>query len=191
MPLLLETIKIEDGKVQHLGYHQKRFDKSREALFNIKNPIALSSFIETPENGLYRCRIVYDSDIRSVEYIPYAEKEIQKLKAVSADIDYAYKYENRTAFKKLLDAYSDFDEVIIVKEGYVTDTSISNLAFYDGKQWYTPRRPLLEGTTRARLLEEGFLMTKEIKITEIKKYKKVALMNAMIGFKIINPEITM
>ncbi len=191
MPLLLETIKIEEGKVHHLDYHQKRFDKSREALFNIKKSLVLSSYIETPKNGLYRCRIIYDSDIRSVEYIPYSEKKIEKLKVVSADIDYGYKYENRSVFNHLLEIYSDFDEVIIEKDGLVTDTTISNLAFYDGTQWFTPSKPLLKGTTRERLLNNGFLQTREIKSFEITKYKKVALMNAMIGFKIINPEIIM
>ena len=79
-----------------------------------------------------------------------------------------------------------FDDIIIEKKGFITDTSIANLAFYDGEQWFTPKNPLLEGTMRAKLLDEGFLQTREIKRSEISHYTKVALMNAMIGFKILN-----
>ena len=189
MPLILETIKIENGKIFNLSYHQKRFDKSRQDLFNTSSIINLTSLIKAPSEGLYRCRIVYNENIRTIEYIPYKEKEIQSLKVISSDISYAYKYENRDMFNTLLQKNSEVDDIIIEKEGYLTDTTIANLAFYDGSHWYTPKRPLLEGTMRAKLIHEGFLYKKEIKSSEISKYKKVALMNAMIGFKIITPKI--
>jgi len=186
LPKLLETIKIKNGEVFNLPYHQKRFDKSRQNLFDIYNPINISSLLDPPLEGLYRCRIIYDQAIESIEYIPYKAKQIQTLKIVSSDITYAHKFLNRDVFTALLAQNPDFDEIIIEKEGYITDTTISNLAFYDGEYWLTPKKPLLEGTMRAKLLDEGFLQTKDIKSSEISKYKKVALMNAMIGFKIIN-----
>ena len=101
MSLLLETIKIEDGKAENLFYHQIRFDKSRRELFEKKDNIDLASFIKPPSKGLYRCRIVYDTAIRSVEYIPYAPKEINKLKIVISDISYAYKYADRKTIEHI------------------------------------------------------------------------------------------
>ena len=189
MPLLLETIKIEEGQASNLLYHQKRFDQSRERLFTLNESIDLSSLLKAPSKALYRCRIVYDKAIHSVEYIPYHAKEIHKLKIVSADIDYAYKYADREMFNRLLQAHPSHDEIIIEKEGCLTDTTISNIAFYDGEQWFTPEKPLLQGTMRAKLLDEDFLQTRQIKKSDLKKYTHVALMNAMIGFKIINPII--
>ncbi len=186
MPLLLETIKIEDGKVSNLSYHQARFDKSRKDLFAISKRIDLNTVITAPKSGLYRCRILYDKIIRSIEYIPYKEKNITKLKIVPLAIDYTYKYANRETFTKLLQAYSTYDEIIIEKEGYLTDTTISNIAFYDGEKWLTPSHPLLPGTMRAKLLDEGFLHKKEIKKEDLKNYSQIALMNSMIGFKILN-----
>ena len=186
MPLLLETIKIEEGQASNLIYHQKRFDRSRRALFGLSESINLSSLLNAPSKALYRCRIVYDKEIHSVEYIPYHVKEIQKLKVVSADIDYTYKYADREVFNRLLQAHPAYDEIIIEKEGYLTDTTIANIAFYDGKQWFTPEESLLQGTMRAKLLDEGFLQKREIKHTDLKNYTHVALMNAMIGFKILN-----
>ena len=83
----------------------------------------------------------------------------------------------------LLSAHSDVDEILIEKDGYLTDTSIANIAFYDGEQWVTPAIPLLKGTMRQKLLDEGFLQTRNIKKEELTHYTQVALTNAMIGFK--------
>ena len=184
-PLLLETIKIEDGEVHNLSYHQDRCTKSRQKLFQSKDVLDLSSIIVAPKVGLYRCRILYAENVHSIEYIPYTPKEIQTLKIVSSDIEYNLKYANRDALNTLLESNKDVDEVIIEKDGYLTDTTIANIAFFDGKQWLTPEKPLLQGTMRAKLIDEGFLQPKEIKQADLQNYSQVALMNAMIGFKIL------
>ena len=184
--LLLETIKIEDGEVSNLSYHQARCDESRKVLFDSKDILELSSLIQAPSKGLYRCRILYAEKIHSIEYIPYTPKEIHKLKIITSDLVYDHKYANRDALNKLLQAQPDTDDILIEKEGYLTDTTIANIAFYDGEQWLTPEKPLLKGTMRAKLLDEGFLHTRNIKKEEITDYTHVALMNAMIGFKILN-----
>lgn len=187
LPLLLETIKIEEGKIHNLPYHQARCDRSRQELFGCTERLDLSSLIDAPETGLYRCRIRYERSLHSIEYIPYTPKEITSLRIVTAEIDYSFKYADRSALDALLASNKDVDEVIIEKEGYLTDTTIANIAFYDGSQWFTPERPLLKGTMRAKLIDEGFLKTKQIKREDLEKFTQVALMNAMIGFKIINP----
>ncbi|UPT77845.1 aminotransferase class IV [Sulfurovum sp. XGS-02] len=187
-PLLLETIRIEDGEIHNLSYHQHRCNKSRQILFDPDDILDLSSFIDAPKTGLYRCRILYAERLHSIEYIPYTPKEIRSVKIVSSDIEYSLKYANRDALNALLESNKDVDEVIIEKKGYLTDTTISNIAFFDGEQWLTPVNPLLEGTMRAKLIDEGFLHPKEIKKEELQNYSQVALMNAMIGFKILNIE---
>lgn len=187
-PLLLETIKIEDGKIYNLVYHQDRCTKSRQILFGSSDILDLSSFIDAPKTGVYRCRIVYGKVLHSIEYIPYTPKEIQSLKIVSSEIEYSLKYTKRDALNALLGSNKDVDEVIIEKEGCLTDTTISNIAFFDGKKWVTPVKPLLEGTMRAKLIDEGLLHPREIRKEDLQNYSKVALMNAMIGFKILNIE---
>jgi len=184
--LLLETIKIEEGEVSNLSYHQARCNESRKALFDSRDILDLSSLIQAPPKGLYRCRILYAEKMHFIEYIPYIPKEIHKLKIIASDLEYAHKYANRDLLNKLLQAQPDADDILIEKEGYLTDTTIANIAFYDGKQWFTPEKSLLKGTMRAKLLDEGFLHTKKIKKEEITDYTHVALMNAMIGFKILN-----
>lgn len=105
---------------------------------------------------------------------------------MSSDIEYDHKYANREALDALRIAHPDTDDVIIEQEGFLTDTTIANIAFYDGKQWITPKKPLLRGTMRAKLIDEGWLKTKDIRREDLPKYTHVALMNAMIGFKILN-----
>ena len=186
--LLLETIKIENGEIENLSYHQARCTKSRQILFNSTDTLDLSSFITSPQKGLYRCRILYEKAFHSIEYIPYVAKDIQTLKIVPSQIDYHLKYANRDQLNDLLDSHQDVDEVIIEKDGYLTDTTTANIAFYDGEQWFTPARPLLKGTMREKLLDENFLQTKDIRKDDLHLYTQVALMNAMIGFKIL-PDI--
>ncbi|RUM70790.1 MAG: hypothetical protein DSZ08_04090 [Sulfurovum sp.] len=181
-PVLFETIKIDNGKINYLDYHQKRCTKSRQALFQSTDILDLSSIIVAPKMGIWRCRIYYAKSFISVEYIPYTPKKIQRLKIVPSSLTYDYKYANREALNALLLSHPDVDDVLIEKEGVISDTSIANIAFYDGEQWVTPKHPLLEGTTRARLLETGFLQTKIIKKESLSLYTQVALMNSMIGF---------
>ena len=188
-PLLLETIRCEGGEAHNLIYHQQRFDKSRKALFGSTHAIELSQIVRPPQKGLYRCRVLYDEAVREVQYIPYTPKEIITLKVLSSDISYPYKYADRSELDALLRAHEDADEIIIVQKGRVTDTTISNIAFSNGEKWFTPSKPLLQGTMREKLIDEGFLSPVDIFVEEIYRYKQVALMNAMIGFKIINPVI--
>jgi len=183
--LLLETIKIEGGVIHNLNYHQQRCTQSREKLSDSTDLLLLEEFIIPPKKGCYRCRIVYSSTIQSIEYIPYIEKTIEALKVVSSTLKYTLKYADRHALNSLLEENSDVDDIIIERDGYITDTSIANLAFYDGTTWYTPKKPLLPGTMRQKLLDKGFLSKKDIRKEELPQYTQVALMNAMIGFKIL------
>jgi len=183
--LLLETIKIEDGVIHNLNYHQQRCTQSRKKLYQSTDVLLLENVIIPPQKGCYRCRIVYNSTIQSIEYIPYLEKTIKTLKIVSSTLKYELKYADRASLDRLLQAYENVDDIIIEKDGYITDTSIANLAFYDGTTWYTPKKPLLHGTMRQKLLDEGFLQKRDIKKETLSQYTHVALMNAMIGFKIL------
>ena len=186
MALLLETIKIQEGEVANISYHQKRLNQSRQALFGTQGSIDLQKEIQAPLKGLFRCRVLYNTKIQKIEYLPYTPKTITSLRVVRANIDYSYKYANRASFTRLLHAHQDVDEVIIEKNGYLSDTTMANIAFYDGKCWVTPKRPLLQGTMRAKLLTEKKLIEKDIPKEALRGYENVALMNAMIGFKLLN-----
>ena len=182
----LETICVDGGEVQHLAYHQKRYERTLE---DEESPqiFTLRELIEPPKEGRYRCRLLYGADgVCSVSYHPYKKRVTEKLKLIEADsLEYAKKYANREALDALFLQKGACDDVLIVKNGYITDTTIANVAFFDGVRWFTPREPLLHGTTRARLVEKGFLEQKDILVEDIFEYSQMALMNAMIDFDII------
>ena len=155
---LFETIKVENGHFFNLKWHNQRLNRSRLELFGETKKIHLEDYLPPPFHGFLRCRVVYRNEVESIELFPYIPKEFTSFKIISSNINYSYKYDNRQELQHLLDP--SFDEIIIEKNGLLTDTSIANIAFYDGKSWFTPTTPLLAGTTRARLLEKGFLKLK-------------------------------
>ena len=88
-------------------------------------------------------------------------RSIRTLKLVTANhIDYRYKSTDRSELNRLTAQKGNCDDIVIVKNGFITDTSFTNLALFDGHQWLTPAHPLLAGTQRALLLEQG-----KIKVT--------------------------
>ena len=182
---LLETIYVKDKKARYIEYHNKRLNRVREELFGAKDFIELSSLISPPTDDIYRCRVIYNINIVSIEYIPYIYKEINILSFVDSDVDYRYKYEDREELNSLKSKNSD--DVIIIRNGLITDTTIANIAFLHQGSWITPNIPLLEGTIRERLINSGLLIERDIKKDEILSFNGIALMNAMVGFKIIKP----
>ena len=184
--MLFETIKIVEGKILNLSYHQARFNNTRHRLFDAPTTIDLGLHIHPPKSGIWRCRIVYAQNIQSVAYIPYHYKKIKTLKLCESTLSYPFKYTNREVFTQLQKEAKGYDDVIIVQDGLITDTTIANIALYKNKHWYTPKTPLLPGTIRAKLLSESFLHLADIEIHTLGTYTQVALMNAMVGFRILN-----
>ena len=130
-----------------------------------------------------RTRVLYDAHTVSVEYIPYQPRVIQSLKLLTCNtLEYSHKYANREILDTLFAQRGSCDDILIVKEGLIKDTSIANIAFLQNGRWYTPASPLLEGTTRTRLIDTGVLHVKDITPHSLKRYEKFALLNAMIGF---------
>jgi 4-amino-4-deoxychorismate lyase len=185
---LLETIRCEDGKVFHLRYHQLRYEEGLKSLGAEKFQ-NLSQLLKPPSQGLFRARVLYTDKELQIEYIPYVKRTITQLKLIYDDsIEYAYKYANREELDKLFAMRENADDILIIKNNKITDTSIANIAFYNGKEWITPKEPLLKGTTRARLLDEGKIVQKDIYVKDIEQFSRLALLNAMIDFDIIAQE---
>ena len=182
----LETIKAVDGEFFHLEYHQRRYEAVLRS-YGITEKRELVAFLNAPQKGLFRCRVIYDLEGNiSCSYHPYTKRKISRLKLLHADdLEYSKKYANREALDALFAQREACDDIVIVKNGLLCDTSIANIALFDGKQWVTPKRPLLAGTTRERLLENGFLTTRDIRVKDLQEYTQIAVMNAMIDFDII------
>lgn len=184
MQKLIETIKIVAGQPQFLEYHQRRFNRSRLELFGIQKEIKLENYLkDIPTDRIYKCRIIYATEIEETEYVIYQQKFFKKFKIVkNDDIDYKFKFYDRAIFEKLTRLKEKADDILIIKRGLITDTSIANVAFLFQNQWLTPKFPLLKGTTRERLLTNCKLIEEDISIYDLKSFSKMALINAMIDF---------
>jgi len=137
---------------------------------------------ECPENGTYKCRLIYDQQLRSIEYLPYVKRTIaQSLMVDAFDFTYPHKYLDRTFFDDLKIRFPQFDEIILYKDGLITDSCFSNLAFYDGTSWFTPENPLLPGTKRQQLLDQGKIQLAKININDLQQFQQVSFINAMLN----------
>lgn len=186
MSLLVESLKLKDGRIENLGYHQNRLNQAMAELFPGSREINLSTEIAVPEacqTGLFKVRVLYGPEVEKVEISPYTFRKIESLKVVHHEsIDYHLKYADRQILQELFAQRGNCDDIIIIKNGFVTDSFAANLLFFDGKNWFTPATPLLGGTRRRFLLDQGIVLEREIREEDIRKYQKTGLVNALVGF---------
>jgi 4-amino-4-deoxychorismate lyase len=183
MSLLLETIKCKDGKLFNLPFHQARFDQARRNYYGLKDTIHLEEILKIPnkcKNGLFRCRVIYAGKIEKIEFLPHQYRPVDSLRLVKdSSVNYDFKYADRRLLEELFAQRGDCDDILIVKNGCVTDSFTANVVFFDGLRWWTPDTPLLPGTQRARLLHEKKIFECRITLENLPKYSKVGLINAL------------
>jgi Branched-chain amino acid aminotransferase/4-amino-4-deoxychorismate lyase len=183
MCLLLETVKVQNRRLQNIEAHNLRAMNSRRILFGLEDTLDFRDFITLPDDlddGIYKCRIVYAQAVQQVELLPYIPKRIQTLRLVLNDaIQYQHKYLDRSYFGKLLQSVNT-DDVLIVQHGLITDSSFANVVFYDGKKWVTPTQPLFHGIKRQILLEKGLIHENEISQKDLHRFIYAVLINAML-----------
>lgn len=187
MSLLIETIRIYNGKVYNIALHNKRLNRSRQQLFNSTNPIKLRPLIKIPSNhrkGLVKCRVLYKQGIHDIQYEKYQIKDLKTLQCVyTSGLVYDHKFDDRRTLSKLFKARKTADDIIIINNELITDSYYCNLAFYDGSQWLSPKDCLLRGTAREKLIDAGKIKLTNLKITDLNNFSHISLFNAMIPFK--------
>ncbi|MGC8864268.1 MAG: aminotransferase class IV [Bacteroidales bacterium] len=183
MCLLLETLCIKDEKVLHPEYHLRRMKDSAAKLFPGYQPPDPEKLWATLNveltQAVYRWRIIYGPDGFHSEVFPYSYKPIRLLKLIPTDIDYSHKYADRTELDKLHKKRGEADDVLLVKNGKISDTTFANIVFLKGNKLFTPDPPLLMGTALRRLLDEGRVIAKEIKPEHIPTFDAFWLVNAL------------
>ncbi len=153
-------------------------------MFGVTDEIDLCDYID-PVGYLSRtkCRVLYREQVEEVAYQPYRLRTIRSLRLVNRDtIDYQYKTADRSELDSLLALRDGADDILVVKNGLLTDTSFANIALWNGREWITPATPLLEGTHRAALLASGQLRPDDVHTDEIDLYQRICIFNAMIEF---------
>lgn len=185
MSRFIESIKVEDREIFLADLHQKRVNHTftnfgKDTVLDI---LSLYETLEHGENGLFKFRIVYDLDGPiSAKLIPYAVSEIKTMRlVVNNSINYAYKFEDRREFDKMK-AKAKTDEIVIVKNNHITDSSIGNLLFRKGKNWFTPNTCLLNGVQRQHLLKTKKISETEITVENLREFSHFQIINALNEF---------
>ena len=142
---------------------------------------AVLAGLTIPVEGVWKLRVVYSVQIQRHQLTRYVVQPVRSLKLVHDDsIEYSHKYEDRSAIDALMAQRGSCDNILIVKNGCVTDTAYANIALYDGSEWFTPEMPLLAGTQRAALIAGGKLTERRIRTDDLKRYQSAVLINAML-----------
>lgn len=187
VPMFTEVIKIRDGRFCDLALHLNRMQATTNHFFGKQLPVDFQDNLipEHLRKGIVKCRVVYSDAIHEIGFAPYTMRTINRIAIVANDyIDYAFKYLDRSCFDDLQRRDSEFDEILVIKSGLVTDTSYSNVVFEDEHgQFFTPTTTLLNGTKRRKLIKLGKIKEREISESDIRRYSKLYLINAMIDLE--------
>ena len=183
---LFESICVENYQIKLSEFHQKRMDNSYLKLFNVKNKWSIKKIFESlkiESKNKYKLRINYSQSKYSISLNKYFKKKISSLQCLELN-DYSYdlKYTDRSVIDKNYKLKSLSDDILIIKNGFVTDSSYCNIVFFDGLSWVTPKYPLLKGVQRNFLLKNKKIFKKKIKVSDISKYKSFVLINSMTEF---------
>ena len=178
----LESICCKDGDVLNLDLHQERVNRTFHHFFPKEPPLVLHNISSSlPQSGKYKCRVEYGIEDFDVDYSIYTTPVIKSYKLVKIDsLDYQYKYADRRKLDDLFATRGSADDMIMIRNGLVTDSYYANLAFFDGNIWWTPKTPLLAGVMRASLIAKGKLQCKDIFQEEVGNFLKVSFINAML-----------
>ncbi|MEP7321541.1 MAG: aminotransferase class IV [Saprospiraceae bacterium] len=180
---LFESIKVSEGEIYHWELHRQRMYSSLHNIYGEEHILEAieRTFSEKPSHGLYKLRIIYDHRRFQMEYNPYVIRTIRKLYLKHHDtIIYDHKYSDRTQLNQLTQNLLADEDILIIKNGMLTDSSYSNVALFDGSHWFTPSQPLLKGIKRKWLIDQHEMLEKDIMESEIRNYKKIAFINAMM-----------
>ena len=178
----LETIRFEKKQFHNLQLHQKRIDKTFKNFFPNFTPFKLDTILSSEgleENKTYKIKLEYSEESLSQENTIYKRKEHKSFLLLPINFDYSYKFADRNKFLKLKKAYNEYDEFILIKDKEVCDSTYSNLIFFNGEEWITPKKTLLSGTMRELLLSKKQIKEKAIKPEDLKYYSKFKFINAL------------
>lgn len=181
----IESIKVVDGVPQNLELHAGRASRTIYDHFGIRGGLPLQEIQHEARRhpqGLYKMRILYSKEIISINCEEYQPRNVRSLKLVDGgNIEYSYKYEDRSSLNRLLELKGECDDILIVKDGFVTDTSYSNIVFGKGGKLFTPKAFLLNGVKREFLLKSGIITQTEVRPSDIASFDSIFMINSMLN----------
>ena len=184
MSQFIETIRLENGVLHSLNYHQERVNKTFLQFFKTSSSFSLEKVIsknKLPQQGLFKLRIVYDALQQSIEFAEYIRAKFNSYKLVEIDNNFRYSFKSTDG--KLFDKISQEADKntlpILIQNKNVSDSVFSNLIFEKNGKLYSPNTPLLFGTMLSQTLLQHKINMITIKEDEIKNFDYIYPINAM------------
>ena len=190
-----ETIRVDDGKILNLDLHVKRSSATIHHHYSVLYEIPFEQLLEehfhkeqsqkeySLHNGIFKFRVVYSNRVLKHTLTPYSPLPLNTLKAVECkDIEYNHKYENRSRIESLRALRGGCDDILIIKNGFVTDSSYGNILFKlkGDNNLYTPTTFLLNGTKREFMLSKELIFERELRIENLYECESFYMINAMV-----------
>jgi 4-amino-4-deoxychorismate lyase len=183
----IETICCEHGHFMRIEMHNERFNRTRYHFYGLKPYLQLELFLKIPDHlqdKTVKCRVVYGPEIISAEYDLYTIKPVRSLQLVCADsLDYSFKFSDRTKLASLYDLRGQSDDILIVKNGFITDTSCANIVFRKDNLWYSPEKPLLLGTRLEFYIRKGDVIPYPVRPRDLPVFSEARIINAMVSIE--------
>ncbi len=183
----IETLQIIDGHFTNPTPHIQRIQNTLAEIGT--SALKIPDFCDTliPEEkrcGNVKCRYLYDPYEGELEFTDYTPRQVHTLRLVEGNhVDYHLKYADRQTLNDLRAQRGTCDDILIVKNGEITDTSYSNVVFFDGIRYIIPRTYLLNGTRRRQLLANGTAVEARITPDDLPDFQCLYLINAMLDIK--------
>ncbi len=178
----LESIGAWSGSTPYLSYHQERLNRTFRTFFPEDESHDLQRILST-ENippGKVKIRFLYSATEYKIECHSYQKKEIESLQVVEDDaIDYDFKSTDRNHLNNLYQQRERGDDILIFKDGFLTDSYAANVVCKIEDRLLTPAEPLLKGVMREYLLDQQMIDSKIIDKKKLKKADGVFLINAL------------
>jgi len=187
MCLFIETICYEKGRFQRIELHNERFNRTRNQFFALQSDIQLELLLSIPPpliKETVKCSITYGAEIVAIDYSIYKIRPISSLQMVRSDrIEYSFKFANRAIITSLFNLREQSDDILIIKNDFITDTSYANIVFRRKDKWYSPLKPLLKGTRLQSYLLENRITPALLSIKDLPLFSEARIINAMISIE--------
>lgn len=192
-PQFIETVLIlQNGRIPLLEEHYARFSSTirrysgsppslREFEALLLGTLSASS--PSISAKAWRCRLVYEANGRLVERgaLPFIPKKLERIARVELpSASYPLKFADRSLFASLHERFPGYDEIIITRQGFLSDGTFTNLYLRRSSgRLLTPADALLAGCRRARLMKEGTLLPSPLNWEELEPHWQIGFINAL------------
>ncbi len=136
-----------------------------------------------PEQHTWRCRMIYEGNgkISSITAEPFTPRTLKTIGIIDIPTAcYPLKYADRRVFDDLRKRFPRCDEIIITKNGFLSDGTFTNVYLRSPDNiLLTPNTYLLAGCRRERLIQDGLLHPRTLHWRDIKPGWLIGFINAL------------